>query len=56
MNEQELRAWSLTVAAIMLGTIPESSGLTHRGTYEPYITLAQTLERYIVSGHPPETQ
>jgi hypothetical protein len=55
-QEQELRAWSLAIAAIMLGTIPESSNLSHRPTYEPYIGLAQKIERYIVSEHPLETQ
>jgi hypothetical protein len=56
MNEQELRAWSLAIAAIMLGVVPMTDNLDHRTTYQPYIGLAQTIERYIVSGRPPETR
>jgi hypothetical protein len=56
MNEQEIRAWSLEIAAIMLGVIPETDSLDSRIAYEPYINLAKRLERYIASGVPPQTR
>jgi hypothetical protein len=55
-KEQELRAWSLEIAAIMLGAIPLTDNLSNRITYQPYIGLADTLRQYIESGVPPKTQ
>ena len=55
-QDQELRAWSLEIAAQMLGPVPLTSKLTDRQTYQPYIGLAETIAKYIESGHPPQTQ
>jgi hypothetical protein len=50
MNEQEIRAWSLSIAVNLLGSIPESSSVNFRSTYEPYILMADRIAVYIQEG------
>jgi hypothetical protein len=49
-NEQELRAWSLSIAVNLIGEIPETSAFDNRTTYEPYLIMADLLADYIREG------
>jgi hypothetical protein len=63
MTEQELRAWSLEIAVLMLGRIPKTNEVNleldpHRDTaniddsvaYEDYLRIAKRIEQYIKNG------
>jgi hypothetical protein len=63
MTEQELRAWSLEIAVLMLGRIPKAAEVDekldpHRDTanldsneaYADYLRLAKRIERYVKNG------
>ena len=56
MNDQELRARSLEIAVLLIGQIANNSSYDQRGTYEPYVAMAERIRKYIESGHPPESQ
>jgi len=55
-DKQQLRAKALEIAVLLIGKIPESSDFNHRQTYEPYLAMADRIQKYIESGQPPESQ